>query len=153
MIWGAIGWDYKSELVFMEKLPERKGICSKAYLTEVLEPVVFPLFDTLGPDFIFMEDGAKVHCGSARLPRISHNIRGFNWPPSSPDLNPIEKVWRWMKEELKKLPYVPKNKGDLCKELQKLWDRVDPRDFRHYTEQLTCKLEDVIAVRGMATVN
>jgi hypothetical protein len=32
MIWGAMGWDYKSELVFMEKLPDHKGICFKAYL-------------------------------------------------------------------------------------------------------------------------
>ena len=120
MIWGAIGWDYKSELVFMEKLPERKGICSKAYLQQVLEPVVFPLFDRLGPEYIFMEDGAKVHAGSARLPRLQHSIRGFKWPPSSPDLNPIEKVWRWMKEELKKLPYVPKNREDMCRELQRI---------------------------------
>jgi len=45
MIWGAMGWDYKSKLVFMEKLPNHKGICSKAYLQQVLEPVVFPLFD------------------------------------------------------------------------------------------------------------
>jgi hypothetical protein len=58
-----------------------------------------------------------------------------------------------MKEQLKKLPYVPKNRADLSKELQKLWDQVDPRDFRYYTEQLTCKLEDVIKVRGIATVN
>jgi hypothetical protein len=58
-----------------------------------------------------------------------------------------------MKEELKKLPYVPKNRVDLSKELQKLWDQVDPRDFRYYIKQLTCKLEDVIEVYGMATVN
>jgi hypothetical protein len=30
---------------------------------------------------------------------------------------------------------------------------VDPRDYRRYTERLTCKLEDVIAVRGLATVH
>ena len=64
-----------------------------------------------------MEDGAKVHAGSARLPRLSYGIRGFKWPPSSPDLNPIEKVWRWMKEELKKLGYVPKSIEDLKREL------------------------------------
>jgi transposase len=68
-------------------------------------------------------------------------------------LNPIEKVWRWMKEELKKLPYVPKNREDIYRELQKLWDRVDPHDFRHYTKQLTCKIKDIIAVRGLATIN
>ena len=58
-----------------------------------------------------------------------------------------------MKEEIKKLLYVLKNREDICRELQALWDRVDPRDFRHYTEQLTCKLEDVIKVRGLATIN
>ena len=58
-----------------------------------------------------------------------------------------------MKEELKKLPYVPKSREDLKRELQKLWDQVDQRDFRHYTTQLTCKLEDVITVRRLATIN
>ena len=57
-----------------------------------------------------------------------------------------------MKEELKKLGYMLKSKEDLKRELQKLQDWVDPRDFRHYTKQLTCKLEDVIIVRGLATI-
>jgi hypothetical protein len=70
MIWGAISWDYKLELVFIKKLPERRGICSKVYLQEVLEPVVFLLFDILGPEYIFIEDNAKMHCGSACLPRL-----------------------------------------------------------------------------------
>src|SRR5271167_4732228 len=101
----------------MEKLLGRKGICSKAYLQQVLQPVVFSLFDQLGLEYIFMEDDAKVHAGSARLPQLQHGVRGFNWPPSSLDLNSIEKVWRWMKEELKKLSYVLKNREDLCKEI------------------------------------
>jgi hypothetical protein len=70
MIWGAISWDYKSELVFMEKLLERRGICSKAYLQEVLEPVVFFLFDILGPEYIFIENSAKIYYGSTCLLRL-----------------------------------------------------------------------------------
>ena len=70
MIWGALGWDYKSELVFVEKLPERKGVCSKAYLQQVLEPVVFLLFNQLGPEYIFIEDSSKIHVGKARLLRL-----------------------------------------------------------------------------------
>jgi len=152
MIWGAIGWNYKSPLIFLEKLPGRRGICSKAYLQQVLEPVVFPLFDSLGPEYIYMEDGSKVHKGHSRLPKLQHSIRGFDWPPSSPDLNIIERVWRWMKEELKKLPYVPKNIESLKVEIQKLWDKLDPRDFRHYTERLPCILEEVIRVKGRSTI-
>jgi hypothetical protein len=92
MIWGAISWDYKSELVFLGKFPGRKGICSKAYLQQVLQPVSFPLFDELDPEYIFMEDRAKIHTRSARLPYLEHGVRGFNWPPFSPDLNPIKKI-------------------------------------------------------------
>ena len=153
MSWGALGWDWKSPLVFLEKEEGSKGITSKAFLHQVLEPVVFPKFDQLGPEYIFMEDGAKVHLGHARLPRLEHGIRGFKWPPSSPDLNPIEKVWRWMKEELKKLPFVPTTIEELKREIQRLWDQVDSRDFRQYTERLTCKIEDVISVRRLATIH
>ena len=46
------------------------------------------------PDTIFMEDGAKVHLGAAKAVRQRLKIQGFSrpWLPSSPDLNPIEKV-------------------------------------------------------------
>jgi hypothetical protein len=70
MIWGAISWDYKSELVFIKKLPERKGIYSKVYLQEVLEPVVFPLFDILGLEYIFIENNAKIYYRSIYLLRL-----------------------------------------------------------------------------------
>jgi transposase len=39
-----------------------------------------------------MEDTAKVHKGKACLPKLKKGMKGFNWPPLSPDLNPIEKV-------------------------------------------------------------
>jgi hypothetical protein len=58
-----------------------------------------------------------------------------------------------MKEEIKKLLYVPKNWKDICRELQALWDQVDLVEFWHYTEQLTCKIEDVIKVQGCTTIN
>ena len=91
----------------------------------MLEPVIFPYYDSLPADqkeaFLFMEDGAKVHKGKARLPRLNKGIRGFKWPPSSPDLNPIEKVWRWMKHEITKLPNPPTSIPDLKRILQELW--------------------------------
>ncbi len=65
MIWSAISWDYKLELVFLEKLPGWKGIYSKAYLQQVLQPIVFPLFDLLGLEYIFIEDESKVYAGNA----------------------------------------------------------------------------------------
>jgi hypothetical protein len=94
IIWGAIGWDYKSPLVFLEKEEDARGVNSRVYRDQVLEPIIFPLFDELGTEYIFMEDGSKVHLGDARIWKLQHYIRRFNWPFSSPDLNVIEKVWR-----------------------------------------------------------
>jgi hypothetical protein len=64
--------------MFLEKLPGRKGVCSKAYLEQVLKPIVFPLFNSLGPEYIFIKDKSKVYKGKARLPRLLHGIRRFN---------------------------------------------------------------------------
>ena len=141
----------------MVKEPGKKGICSIAYLNQVLNPVVFPWFDSLSAkqkeEFLFMEDGAKIHKGVAKLLRKLRGLRGFDWPPSSPDLNPIEKVWRWIKNEITKLETVPTSIEDMKEVLQELWNEVNPTEWRYLTERLTCKLEDVIDSKGMATVH
>ena len=157
MVWGAIGWDWKSPLVFLVKEPGRRGICSTAYTNQVLNDVIKPYYDSLTSEqkqeFIYMEDGAKVHQGKARLWRLNHGIKGFDWPPSSPDLNPIEKIWRWMKHEITKLETVPTLIKDIREVLQELWNEVDPKEWRYLTERITCKIEDVIESKGMATIH
>ncbi|PQE18871.1 hypothetical protein CJF30_00011375 [Rutstroemia sp. NJR-2017a BBW] len=67
MIWGMIGWNHKSPLVFLEKRPGCRGVNVTTYKEQVLEPIVFPLFEKVGPEYIFMEDGSKVHSGYARV--------------------------------------------------------------------------------------
>ncbi len=64
--------------MFLEKKLGRKDICSQAYLKQVLEAMIFPLFKPLDKEqCIFIEDGSKVHKGKARLPRLNAGIRGF----------------------------------------------------------------------------
>jgi transposase len=98
----------------------------------VLKAVVFPFYDKLldeqKGEFIFIEDGSKVHKGKARLPCLNRGIRGFDWPPSSPDLNPIKKVWRWIKNKITKLETVPITIKDIKEVLQELWSEVDLKD-------------------------
>lgn len=73
-----------------------------------------------------MEDGAKVHKGKARLPRLNNGVRGFDQPPFSPNLDPIEKVQRQMKYEITQIKVVPTTIEDLKKVLQKLQNKVNP---------------------------
>jgi hypothetical protein len=66
----------------MVKEEGRKGVCSHAYLNQVLKPVIFAfwalLTDEQKQEWYFMEDRSKVHKGKARLPRLNHGVRGFD---------------------------------------------------------------------------
>ena len=57
-----------------------------------------------------------------------------------------------MKFEISRMAIVPTTVEALKKILQKLWDRIDPVEWRYLTERLTCKVEDVIKAKGIATI-
>jgi hypothetical protein len=69
-------------LVVLVKEEGKKGICSTAYLNQVLKAVVFPFYNSLTleqkAEFMFIKDRAKVHKGKARLPCLNRRIRGFD---------------------------------------------------------------------------
>ena len=81
VVWGALGWNFKSPLVFLTKEEGMRGICSAAYLRQVLEEVVFPYYASLDEDqkgeFIFIEDGSKVHKGKAQLLSLRRELEGL----------------------------------------------------------------------------
>ena len=88
MIWGGIGWNYKSPSVFLEKEDYIKWKYNYAYLTLVLEPIVFPYLtpslSKKGSPFYFMEDGAKAYVkdirafGSERMIHISDHVGAYS---------------------------------------------------------------------------
>jgi hypothetical protein len=51
------------------------------------------------------------------------------------------------------LECVPKSIEDIKEVLIELWGQLKPKEWRYLTARLTCKLEDVITAKGMATVH
>jgi hypothetical protein len=82
IVWGALGWDFKSSLIFLTKEEGRHSICSTVYVKQVLEKVGFPYYNLLDEDkkeeFIFIGDRSKVYKGKARLPKLEKGIREFD---------------------------------------------------------------------------
>ncbi|GFW04687.1 transposable element Tcb1 transposase [Trichonephila clavipes] len=88
MVWGGIRYHFRTPLVRIAGT-----LNSQCYISEVLEPVVFPYFQGLATA-IFQQDNARPHV--ARIVQrffVNHQIELLPWPARSPDLSPIENMW------------------------------------------------------------
>ena len=76
---------------------DRGGLNSVQYVNEILVPHLMPLYESMGGlenGAQTIEDGASYHTSRyTRRFRYLHGIKRIDWPPHSPDMNPIENVW------------------------------------------------------------
>lgn len=93
MFWAAFGYNKRTNLVPLFGDPDsaRGGVTSRQILSCLQEylPTI------LKPSNIFMQDNASTHTARIVQDWLSeftqeHNVELLDWPPYSPDLNPIE---------------------------------------------------------------
>jgi transposase len=92
MVWGGIWYNGRTELGIVKgKIDHQKYI-------QVLKRYLLPSMPA-GNDFLFMHDNAPPH--KPRIVEMTLNDFGVNvlypGPAHSPDFNPIEHVWSWMR--------------------------------------------------------
>jgi hypothetical protein len=101
--WEAIGYNYKSQLIILQKHSKRGVFIQIDYLAQVLELAIKGILEDfslvtaeLGYLPIFIEDGNPVYSHKSMnnpyaLYKEKHRIQLLNHPSTSPDLNPIKK--------------------------------------------------------------
>ena len=92
-VWGMIGRGGRRRLVFLPP----GGITADVYIRECLAPSLATIRRGT-----FMHDGAKAHTAKrTREWLAAKHVRVLrNWPPRSPDLNPIETMWAIVQREV-----------------------------------------------------
>jgi len=84
-------------------------------------------------NIIFQQDGARIHTTAKVFQWFKkHKITVLDWPPLSPDLNPIEHLWDHLKRQLAKYPKEPKGVHELWERVQVEWDKIP--------KEVCCKL-------------
>jgi DDE superfamily endonuclease len=140
--WGAIGYSYKSPLIFVHGTGKRKALKQVDYLSQILEPQIRPILEAFAAithllrpcvEPLFIEDGNPAH-GHKSLTnccqrfRTEHGIILMPHPGSSPDINPIEKCWRRIKQAIHRRLHQPAAVEEMETAVREEWDRI-PQDW------------------------
>ena len=73
---------------------------------------------------VLMEDGVSPY--TAKLTKQLHDLNGIDkmcWPANSPDLNPVENVWRLLKQRVAKR--FPRTFAELRQYVEEEWAALD----------------------------
>lgn len=130
-------------------LPKNCTMNGERYQT-VLEDHLIPFMEIHGATH-FLQDGAPCHA-SKRIKNFldQQPFDVIDWPGNSPDLNPIENCWNYMKEALKTkdIASVPK----ITEEIKKLWlTGISSEYFKNLSDSMPRRLQMVIDAKGDMT--
>jgi Transposase len=148
MFWGCISGKYgKGEGLFWEK--EWKTITKLTYQEHTL-PVVWKYFFN-HPGLRFQQDGGPGHTAAVQY-LADRGIKLIFWPAFSPDLSPIETIWKRMKDILSQLdPEVHRSYPRLRRAVQEAWDTITDAEIKDVIHTMHQRCQDVIDAHGMYT--
>ena len=97
---------------------------------------------------IVMEDNAPVHKGVYVATRKQLGMVALAHPPNSPDLNPIEHVWAYIKDIIAKDYSEVSSEKEMKKIVRKLWEEFPSDKWDHLIESMPDRMQRVIKARG-----
>ena len=144
---GSNGWRFRVK---------EGGVTSRVYQA-VLEEHLPTVLDA---DSIFMQDNVPIHTAHRiRNWLNSNNITVLDWPPYSPDLNPIECLWFLLKEntnmEAPELLYLRGSK-DMIREvlseaIEAGWEAIRQERMNALIESMPRRIAAAIEAEGWYT--
>jgi len=127
---------------------------SEVYIN-LLENNIIPTMDYFEldrDDCIFQQDNDPKHMSRLATEWFRNNgIEVLDWPPQSPDLNPIEHLWQHLKMQLNKYETEPAGIEELCSRIRVKWDKIPPEVCVNLIESMPTRITAVLKAKGLYT--
>ena len=72
----------------------------------------------------------------------------LDWPPQSPDLNPIEHLWQYIKMQLAKHETLAKEVWEIWEGVAEVWNNIEPEVCQNLIESMPRRVEAVMKAKG-----
>jgi hypothetical protein len=107
----------------------------------------------------FMHDGASTHTANIVRDWLREQcFEVMEWPPYSPDLNPIEHLWSLLKDKVLKLfpelytmPNNEETRWYLIGCAQQAWSAIDPQILRNLCDSMPRRVQAILEAEGWYT--
>ncbi|KAI6658765.1 hypothetical protein LOD99_15090 [Oopsacas minuta] len=141
-VWGA----FSARGMFPIKV-SRENLTGRLYC-DILHECSVEQASVLYPDgWVFQEDSDPKHtCNLAKGYLEEKEIHRMDWPACSPDLNPIENLWSWIKGEIDLKS--PRNFNDLKWELNEVWNSLEHEFLRPFWSSMPKRVKLVRKSNG-----
>jgi hypothetical protein len=128
------------------------GIMDAAYYTDILDRNLKESAEKIGlrRNYTFQQDSDPKHTSKlAKNFFKEKKVEVLEWVPQSPDLNPIEHLWDYVKREVKKTPCS--NRSELMLQISAAWDNIGTEVTQKLVESIPRRLQAVIDAKGGST--
>jgi len=156
IIWTCIWSKNKGPLITIFEKSVNRFLCI-GVLEDDLVDVRQEVEDTVG-DPIFQQDGAKIHTARDTIAWFAGNkIQVMEWPPNSPNLNPIKHCWKKLEAKLhQRCSHIHKIKGGpdtvrrcLAEAVHVVWTQDIEGDFlKSLWESIPRRMAAVLDAKG-----
>ena len=143
MIWGAMSKNGTAGLYFLDPGTIMNGAQYKELLNDKLK-----LHMEIQNTKIFMHDGAPCHRSKTVAEFLKKSkVKTMDWPGNSPDLNPIENLWTYLKDKVAEKQ--PSNAEALRMAIKEVWVKeIMPEYCESLVHSMPRRLQAVIKVKG-----
>lgn len=158
--WGMIGFYWISPLIILEGHDKKRGFNRDDYADQVLNRVVNPYFKwqrQCGQRLVLYEDGNAAHgltvkgMNSAKQAKLDWDIDFVASPPSSPDFNLIEHVWRIIKSRIKAREHAITTKKQMIDAVLEEWGKIRFADVWELLKTMPARMKQAHDRKGLAT--
>ncbi len=142
-IWRAVVLGLKGPVHFLEN---EGHMDSDIYINQVLEGLELPLYNQCIEEkgsMIWMDDGARYYTSKMNTAYCHHvELICMDWPAQSPELNPIENLWRIIKIQVSAQHHQIHLLESMKEVIKEEWKKLTKEDFCACIESMPkwCKL-------------